>query len=437
MARVYANNALSTLASAITNVATTLDVQSGHGARFPSLTAPDVFRVTIDDGTNIEVVEVTARSTDTLTIVRGLEGTTGTGFSAGAKVELRWTKESADDGRLVNGGLLTVTPSADQDDYNPTGFSRARIVRLNPSADIVISGFVAGADDRGRVLLVNVADRLIILERESTSSAAANRMTWESGLPYFLMPGGSVELWYDPDSDRWRLWDGDAADPGRQFDMWSDGGGQVAPYMHWLSALVSGTGAAASHATGGVNATAKAQGCTNLTTGTTATGRAALGWGASDAIEPKLGNALFLVRGAYLANLSTGTERFQVRIGLHDGGSGTDVTDGVYWEYDDAASANWRRCTANNSTRSKTSGSLAAAATTHVWFGVWLNANWTRAVYFYSTDGINWIIEGTETANLPAAARTLGPGIVINKTVGTTARTAVWDAAGMAYRYVR
>lgn len=95
MARLYANNAKSTLASGITNSATSLSVQTGDGAKFPNPSSPDYFWVTLDDGTNIEIVQCTARSTDTLTVVRGQDGTSGTAFSSGAKVALRWTKDSA------------------------------------------------------------------------------------------------------------------------------------------------------------------------------------------------------------------------------------------------------------------------------------------------------------------------------------------------------
>lgn len=88
-----ANNAATTLASGITNVATSLTVSTGKGALFPTPSGANVFRATLiraSDGA-VEIVEVTARSTDTFTITRGLEGTTGIAFSTGDKVELRAT----------------------------------------------------------------------------------------------------------------------------------------------------------------------------------------------------------------------------------------------------------------------------------------------------------------------------------------------------------
>jgi len=98
---LFSNNAKSTLASGITNSQTTLTVQSGHGARFPSPTGSDYFYATLDDGANIEIVKCTARSTDTFTITRAQQGTTGIAFSTGAKVELRITKGALEDVQLT------------------------------------------------------------------------------------------------------------------------------------------------------------------------------------------------------------------------------------------------------------------------------------------------------------------------------------------------
>lgn len=92
----FTNNAATLLASGITNVATSLAVTAGHGVKFPTLTASDFTYVTIIDAaapSTFEVVKVTARSTDTFTIVRAQEGTTALAWSAGAKIELRLTAQ--------------------------------------------------------------------------------------------------------------------------------------------------------------------------------------------------------------------------------------------------------------------------------------------------------------------------------------------------------
>lgn len=92
MSILFTNNAATTLASSITNVATSLTVASGKGALFPTISGSDFFYVTLANGSGgVEIVKVTARSTDTFTIVRGQDGTSGVAWNTGDKVELRVT----------------------------------------------------------------------------------------------------------------------------------------------------------------------------------------------------------------------------------------------------------------------------------------------------------------------------------------------------------
>jgi hypothetical protein len=93
MTILFTNNAATTLASGINSSVTSLTVASGTGSLFPNPSAPDYFLVTLQGvaGTPIEIVKVTARSTDTFTIVRAQESTTASSFSTGDKVELRIT----------------------------------------------------------------------------------------------------------------------------------------------------------------------------------------------------------------------------------------------------------------------------------------------------------------------------------------------------------
>ena len=83
---VFSDNASSTLAGAITNTATTLNLQAGAGALFPNPGSGQQFALSLLDAatqTYREIVYVTARSTDTLTIVRAQEGTSARAWAAG------------------------------------------------------------------------------------------------------------------------------------------------------------------------------------------------------------------------------------------------------------------------------------------------------------------------------------------------------------------
>lgn len=94
--RQFTDNATSILAATITNVSTSVQVSTGQGALFPSLTGTQYFIATIQDTSgNTEYVKVTAISGDVMTVVRAQEGTTAQGFTANlARVELRNTAGS-------------------------------------------------------------------------------------------------------------------------------------------------------------------------------------------------------------------------------------------------------------------------------------------------------------------------------------------------------
>lgn len=95
----FANNATSRLASNLSALGTTISVVPGDGDKFPALTTGQFLMLTLvkADGTK-EVVKVTAKATDTMTIVRSFEAVGGVQtafpFSAGDKVELRLTADS-------------------------------------------------------------------------------------------------------------------------------------------------------------------------------------------------------------------------------------------------------------------------------------------------------------------------------------------------------
>jgi len=92
MGALFTNNSFSTLASGITDVATSMTVAGGDGALFPNPTGADYFYCTlIDTSNNLEIVKCTTRATDVFTIVRAQEGTTGQAFSSADRVELRIT----------------------------------------------------------------------------------------------------------------------------------------------------------------------------------------------------------------------------------------------------------------------------------------------------------------------------------------------------------
>jgi hypothetical protein len=95
---LYTNNALSNLSASITNSATSLSVTAGTGVRFPNPGGSDYFYATITDTSGeIEIVRVTSRMTDSLTVARGQDGTTARAWGTNANFELRVTRSMLDD----------------------------------------------------------------------------------------------------------------------------------------------------------------------------------------------------------------------------------------------------------------------------------------------------------------------------------------------------
>lgn len=87
----FTNFARSKVATGITSGDTTLSITGGSGALFPALTAGQYFYLTLENASRVrEIVKVTARAADTLTIVRAQDGTTAMAWVAGDTVSLRF-----------------------------------------------------------------------------------------------------------------------------------------------------------------------------------------------------------------------------------------------------------------------------------------------------------------------------------------------------------
>lgn len=98
MTVILKNNAFGFLQSAISNSDTSVPLQSGYGASFPTLSAGEYFYATIAPTSGAsEIVKCVARAGDVLTVIRAQEGTTALAFAAGSRVELRVTAQSVID----------------------------------------------------------------------------------------------------------------------------------------------------------------------------------------------------------------------------------------------------------------------------------------------------------------------------------------------------
>lgn len=186
MSALFTNFAYSTLQFSITAVQTTLTVASGQGARFPSPTAGDYFYLTLEDASlNREIVKVTARATDVLTIVRGQESTTGFAFTAGASAALRITAQGIVDiatGNVQNSAAQYITSVAGTSTITGS---------LNPVLSAYTAGqkfhFVAAGANTGAVTL-----NINSLGAKAVTKTGANALTGGE-----LAAGAAYEVLYD------------------------------------------------------------------------------------------------------------------------------------------------------------------------------------------------------------------------------------------------
>lgn len=314
-----ANNAQSTLASGINNSATSISVQTGHGARFP---APgNGFYATIWNSSaypnpfsdpNMEVVLVTARSTDTLTVTRAQRGTSGVSHSSGDDIR-----------------------------------------------ELIDSTFI------------------------SDLNTAVNTLEKYTGGKY-----------------GYKLFD----------DCWADlnTAATVGPY----SISTTATNGTARQSTS--NVAAGIPGVWDLSTSASTSGDAGVGYARPFIL---LGGGTISIEWMInLSALSALADEYIVRVGLGTGSSATDFTNGVYFEYNRLSSVNWLRCTADNSSRTKTASSTAVAAGSWVKLRIDINAAASSAEFFVNGTSI-----GTNSTNIPTAAgRYVAPAAHIKKSAGTT-----------------
>ena len=134
----FATNAYSTLRTNINTNASSLTVASGHGSRFPTLSASDHFYVTLlDTSGNSEIVRVSARSGDTFTILRGRDGTSARSWSAGARIELRLVAAALND---MNSELSTrIDAAVDPLTLEEVRDEVARFLRVRSKAGTILS----------------------------------------------------------------------------------------------------------------------------------------------------------------------------------------------------------------------------------------------------------------------------------------------------------
>lgn len=166
MAVQLKNNVSGFLASGISAGATSVTLQAGQGITFPTLSGSQYFYATIvDTAGNLEIVKATARAGDTLTVVRGQDGTTARAFPSLSRIELR-----------VNAGTIYEVIDASISTTPLVVSNIASVIRVAEDIDNVV--LVAADIDNINAVIANqtdidtVAGNMPIVVTVSTNIAA-------------------------------------------------------------------------------------------------------------------------------------------------------------------------------------------------------------------------------------------------------------------------
>lgn len=217
----FANNASSTLASAISPAATLLLVQAADAAEFPTPSGGDYFTLTVVDFSgNLEIMRCTARSGVSLTVVRAQESTAALSFPINSRIDHRLTAGTLTNfAQLVDpiftGNPQAPTPSAGDNDTS-----------------IATTAFVASAV---------AANGAAAIGDGPPTSPVPGQLWWESdtGMLYvwFIDAGGGAGQWVSATS-----WAGPpgASAPGDGINDWTEITGKPTTFPPTLPIASSG-----------------------------------------------------------------------------------------------------------------------------------------------------------------------------------------------------
>lgn len=181
--RGYVDNYEATLNGSITGAATTINVQTGEGSAInTALSSADYVSLTIDDGTNVEIVHVTSVSTDALTVERGQEGTSGTAFADNVDIQCRTTAESLKTHNWVPIEVRTLGSASATVDFDISDGADYRIRCItganNSTATLYFTVFTSGPTEQ-----TSNYEYSNFRSKSNSSSFAHDRSTSASNIP--------------------------------------------------------------------------------------------------------------------------------------------------------------------------------------------------------------------------------------------------------------
>lgn len=376
--------------------------------------------------TNEGSLTVGAGTSTTSLIQSNTSGSTSVTLEAGTNITLSEAGSTITIAASSGGGSPSViTPAqitAEQNNYAPTGWADATVVRLSCDADMdAIQGF--SAETAGEIkTLQNVGSYPIQISPEHASSTAANRIAYSCEI--ILPPGESMQMMYDGTLSRWvplaynsAWWESPTAN-SVIYDM---------PVAKLPTAASADTemdifgSITLTQAT--PSATAVPFAAWDMNSGATASGGAGM-------FYPHEMEELYYTGGAYVftraivyspSAVSDGTNNYYFFLRIADSPSSGfwDQANSFGLRYDsDVNGGDWQAYSrSSGGTDSVVDTNVPFAANTKYDLFVSMNKAWTEATYY-----INGVVVARITTNLPTADN-LGASTQLEKQAGTSARS--------------
>lgn len=318
------------------------------------------------------------------------------------------------------GSPSVITPSqitATQNDYAPTGWGSATVVRLSGDSSFrKITGFSAETDGEEKIL-INVGSNCLYIAPQHTGSVAANRVDHYEEI--ILVPGGSVRIWYDGTALRWKAFANTAENyqvPHRA--VWYDKFGAKFPEGITEDSYLSYGGS------GNVNVSSPTSSFPfarwSMDNNSLATGDKSLYLLKTTDALSYAGAAHVVTKCEFnsFSSLSDGTNQYRIRFVMTASPAtlltNVNSTCGIRYSHDINSGKFQCYCRDSGGTETTADSGVTYAVNTVYSMLISLNKAADEATFF-----INGAVVARITTNLPAST-VLGVGIQYGKLVGTT-----------------
>jgi hypothetical protein len=192
--QLFSNNANATINAAIDADDTTITLSAGKGALFSSPSGGDYELLTLYNKTAVEIVKVTARSGDVLTVVRGQEGTTGQAWPALSTLAGRVTKGTLQrfaQNEATGANAMALGGSAATPKSTVTGYT------AKDAADALWTA--ATAVSAGAVILDGTSSIALVAKNDGTTGGS--EPAWDTAATGSITADGTVNWLYLGDID--------------------------------------------------------------------------------------------------------------------------------------------------------------------------------------------------------------------------------------------